>query len=189
MVELQPEHVHPGEQLEQPVRHLPEVRRDADRPPAVAGVVRPHAERRVGVVRHLHGGDAQPAAQLQPLARLEVGGQAGPVQRPVSGVGGQGVVVLAVGEERDVQPAEVFEGVAVPVVGVRVGDDHRVDGLPVRPDHLQPGGQLLRGQPAIDQQAEPVPFDQGGVAGTAAGQDRHPVRRHGLAVEVGGKNR
>ena len=61
------------------------------------------------------------------------------------------------------------ESPVVPVIAVRVRQEHGPNSLPGDTERFQPAGQLPRAEAGIQQQAESVGLDQAGVARAAAG--------------------
>ena len=76
--------------------------------------------------------------------------------------------------EGNAAAVQVGEGAVLPVVGVGVRQQHRLDRRPGGADRGQPVGELARPQAGVDEHAEAVDLHQTGVAAAAAGQHREP---------------
>src|SRR6516162_290324 len=85
--------------------------------------------------------------------------------------------------ERDSSLHEMGQGAVLPVVRVRVRQDHSVDGGPRHSGAAEAMSELPWTQAGIDQDAERIRFDQAGIASAAAGQYRE-AQRHPLTLSL-----
>ena len=186
VVVLQRQHVHAGEQLDQFGRPAPEVGGVPDGPRRVrAAVAAVDAERERGnrVVRYAErpAGEGRREVDDGPVGVLA--GQTGSTPRVGKDAATRSrcAKCWAWAYQWDAPAPQIGERPVLPVVGVRVREDDGRHAVPRGADGLEAGGEEPRVQPAVDEQAEPVVFDQAGVPAATTGEHCKPGRHRGLS--------
>jgi hypothetical protein len=93
-------------------------------------------------------------------------------------------MMLPVAVERNPHSPEVRQRAVVPVVAVRVSQEHRIDPRPAQADRRHSPGELSRSEAGVEQYPKSTGFNKGGVPCASAGKYCKSQERPSLSCVV-----